>query len=624
MSISAASPWRVGSPAHPATQRTRAGRAPDTRDNPARGPRGLSRVASHRSAAGLFLCYNCQCCFSRRDRRSVHVRANLTALFFLSTSTCSSPWRRRREGEEDVDTDGGGLTDAEEAELGTDPNNPDTDGDGFEDGAEVANGLDPNSQDSDGDGYLDPWEIREGTDPVDASSVIYTGGWPYNPDKDALGSSDSDRARPGEQAPRFVLVDQYGQEVDLYDFAGHGKPVVIDLSGAWCFWCHEVAKVLEGKPSELDGYASQYEWIENMGASIANGDVYFITALDADAQGRSPDEADIESWVNQHPNEYVPVLLDDEGVITDKLRPGYPAMVLLDQHGGLPRQLPGPDGGGLRDGRRRGRGRWRQPSARPAAALGAPLVSVGPPVAPPGPSVRAQPQSARSGGCAGRATAGADRSGALARRPAPARPGPVAAPRPGSRRPGSTPGRTGRCGQLPGARRRRRRPHPAAGWPPHGSRLLEQGHEAGRLGTQAEAGAPASTRLVAASLPRARASAAAPSLSANAAARPNSRPRSTASSLARASDAAAAPCPTDRRVSARTCSRAMGPIRDPGMWTVRPGGTDSSTRWALTRPRSVSPRMSQSTAASQPLSPSVGLAAWPRSRASAAHRARCT
>ena len=258
----------------------------------------------------------------------------LTALFFLSTSTLLvSCGGDADEGDEDVDTDGDGLTDAEEEELGTDPNNPDTDGDGFEDGAEVANGLDPNSQDSDGDGYLDPWEIREGTDPVDASSVIYTGGWPYNPDKDALGSSDSTRARPGEQAPRFVLVDQYGQEVDLYDFAGHGKPVVVDLSGLWCGWCHEVAKVLEGKPSALDDYASQYEWIENMGAAIANGDVYFITAIDADAQGRTPDEDDVESWVNQHPNEHVPVLLDDEGVITAWLRPrGYPAMVLLDSN----------------------------------------------------------------------------------------------------------------------------------------------------------------------------------------------------------------------------------------------------------------------------------------------------
>lgn len=41
-------------------------------------------------------------------------------------------------GPSNRDTDGDGLTDAEEAELGTDPNNPDTDNDGLEDG------IDPN------------------------------------------------------------------------------------------------------------------------------------------------------------------------------------------------------------------------------------------------------------------------------------------------------------------------------------------------------------------------------------------------------------------------------------------------------------------------------------------------
>jgi len=46
-----------------------------------------------------------------------------------------------------ADSDGDGLTDAQEIALGTDPNNPDTDGDGFSDGVEVyfaARGADLN------------------------------------------------------------------------------------------------------------------------------------------------------------------------------------------------------------------------------------------------------------------------------------------------------------------------------------------------------------------------------------------------------------------------------------------------------------------------------------------------
>lgn len=41
------------------------------------------------------------------------------------------------------DSDGDGLTDAQETLLGTDPNNPDSDGDGVEDGQEVSDGSDP-------------------------------------------------------------------------------------------------------------------------------------------------------------------------------------------------------------------------------------------------------------------------------------------------------------------------------------------------------------------------------------------------------------------------------------------------------------------------------------------------
>jgi serine/threonine-protein kinase len=42
-----------------------------------------------------------------------------------------------------VDTDADGLPDTQEAQLGTDPNNPDTDGDGFSDGDEVKAGTNP-------------------------------------------------------------------------------------------------------------------------------------------------------------------------------------------------------------------------------------------------------------------------------------------------------------------------------------------------------------------------------------------------------------------------------------------------------------------------------------------------
>lgn len=74
------------------------------------------------------------------------------------------------------DLDGDGLTDREElVELGTDPLLPDTDGDGIEDGEEVASGTDgfvtlPLAPDTDGDGLGDGLEVATGSDPTDPAS----------------------------------------------------------------------------------------------------------------------------------------------------------------------------------------------------------------------------------------------------------------------------------------------------------------------------------------------------------------------------------------------------------------------------------------------------------------------
>jgi hypothetical protein len=69
-----------------------------------------------------------------------------------------------------VDTDGDGLSDADEQNFGTDPNNPDTDGDGLTDFEEVMLfGTDPLSPDTDGGGVTDGEEIDAGTDPLDGS-----------------------------------------------------------------------------------------------------------------------------------------------------------------------------------------------------------------------------------------------------------------------------------------------------------------------------------------------------------------------------------------------------------------------------------------------------------------------
>ena len=80
---------------------------------------------------------------------------------------------------QDVDTDNDDLNDNVETNTGvfvsatntgTDPNLEDSDMDGLLDGAEVENGTSPLNEDTDGDKFSDADEVEAGTDPLDGNS----------------------------------------------------------------------------------------------------------------------------------------------------------------------------------------------------------------------------------------------------------------------------------------------------------------------------------------------------------------------------------------------------------------------------------------------------------------------
>lgn len=84
------------------------------------------------------------------------------------------------------DDDGDGLSNAQEQQLGTNPDNPDTDGDGLNDGQEVNQfGTNPKQQDTDGDTLPDGAEVNQyGTSPT-------------NPDTDGDGTPDGVEVNAG-------------------------------------------------------------------------------------------------------------------------------------------------------------------------------------------------------------------------------------------------------------------------------------------------------------------------------------------------------------------------------------------------------------------------------------------
>lgn len=72
-----------------------------------------------------------------------------------------------------IDTDGDGLSDAKEKEIGTNPNKADSDGDGLIDGDEVLVWkTNPQNPDTDGDTYLDGEEVKNGYTPLGPGRIL--------------------------------------------------------------------------------------------------------------------------------------------------------------------------------------------------------------------------------------------------------------------------------------------------------------------------------------------------------------------------------------------------------------------------------------------------------------------
>lgn len=266
----------------------------------------------------------------------------LALVSFLLMAACTSPKGTRNPGDtpSDADTngntpadaDGDGVTDTDEATAGTDPALPDTDGDGLTDGEELIAGTNPLATDTDDDGYSDYDEVQTGHDPTNKRDRIYTGGWPYNPDKESMDNPGwNGSAAQGEQMPDFVTYDQYGDPFDFYDYAGHGKPVIIDVSAGWCYYCQEMAKLLAGQNSFFDDYASSYPGIAQIKDLVDSGDVLWIEVIDQQDDYSTVDQGFLEAWDSTFPNENIAVVADERQKFARWLPiTGYPTIFAMN------------------------------------------------------------------------------------------------------------------------------------------------------------------------------------------------------------------------------------------------------------------------------------------------------
>jgi len=162
------------------------------------------------------------------------------------------------------------LTIDQEEAAGTDPNNPDTDLDGFLDGVEVQSGTDPLNMYS--------WPQNTGSWPnrlVSAQTEIVAEGW-----------------QPGQVIPDKLMVDQFGNTINLHQF--YGYKIVVAASAVWCPPCNEAAKT------------AQALWSEHR----EDGVIFIENLVDGPEYGTNATDQDLQNWTNAYQLQF-PVVRSD-------------------------------------------------------------------------------------------------------------------------------------------------------------------------------------------------------------------------------------------------------------------------------------------------------------------------
>ena len=192
----------------------------------------------------------------------------------------------------------------------------------------------------------------------------YFGGWPYNENKNLIKGNDIDIICPynigcecisdsdcindnckqypkgswcmpknGDIFPNFTAIDQYEEEVQLYDFANNNKYIFIEMSATWCSPCHILSDWLSNDSKNIINqrwWKDEYQMIKEL---INNNEIFFITILYEDNNRDKVSYQTLYEWFDMYPDSNIPILADSDKLLHSWIKPtGIPAITLLDEN----------------------------------------------------------------------------------------------------------------------------------------------------------------------------------------------------------------------------------------------------------------------------------------------------
>ena len=199
------------------------------------------------------------------------------------------------------------------------------------------------------EGYFGGWPINEEKNQIqdpgfipdcDSLDVLKKTGCECLADRDCYSGKCFNSPRVGKYCiqgkgtifPRYKLMDQYGEMVDLYDFANQGKLIVIEFSTSWCQPCKDFAAWLSFGDQTVTSHRFWKEEFSIIKELIKKEKIYFINIQSQDRYREPSSLESIEEWAYDYPDEMIPIFSDSNYDVRNWARvTAYPTMIVLNE-----------------------------------------------------------------------------------------------------------------------------------------------------------------------------------------------------------------------------------------------------------------------------------------------------